>query len=779
MIEFVSILVEQDEFVRVARGDLASRFSVSGMYLGKFPIVRGSVLESCDNAWFVEVVDSASGDHVWLTCEAAAVAQAANTLERWCERQLMRPIHNPYQGGGRRFEAGGDLARLRDEEKKHRGPNTEYEREVAKLVRDGALVVVSHSGGKDSQAMLYRILRMGVPQDQLVLVHAPLKGVEWAGIPEHIDRTSPRGIPLIFAETRASATQEQKARGEFGTGEERWLLERVLERRMFPSMSKAQGRWCTSDFKIGPIKREAKDYARALGFTVVVDAVGLRAEETSDRAAQKSLQVNEHASTKDITYYDWHPIKWLTEDEVFETIREEGFRPMYTYAEGMTRCSCSFCIYLDPPDMRRAAELAPDLYAAYVALERHIGHTVKTKSERHLPSERLELATRGSQRLATAADRILARYDEDELAQTMRKKDPARVEKLAKDAGISKSEARAIASAWKDVPTARTLPLPLEEFTGVSADPELVRQIMSDIEAYERDIVQRRGRQAQILPIRVSPFRRVKYAGEELYQKLRRQRGDALYTIRCDAPCEEQNPAEDEDDEGDEVEWSEFEEFLRGWEDWTTRQLDAFILKHHGKDGFSHHAVKTQTGKVLHVIEWSGDTHIAEADEGGNLSAAPARDWISGVSSGYPGVWEYIQPQDFSADFWGSPPPLYHGTSEEAWEEIQEEGLLPMTETRGISNRGTPASVFAHLDPEYTMSYGDVTVEIDTARMKADGFTPRVERESGLDEADAVDSLAHLIGLGDYYEDREQGIDPDTVVVHSPIPPKYLKSFPH
>jgi len=782
-LDFYSVLPGNADFVRLPASQLAresSRFAVTGHPIGLCPVYRRGEFILSEHGWYVEAVDSATGDHVWITCDQSELMFAVAQMERWCDQRP--PAPNPYRGTGKRFQPGGDLAKLRDDEEKERGPNVEYEDQVKELVRNGALVVVSHSGGKDSQAMLYRVLRMGVPPSQIVIIHAPLKGVEWAGIPEHIHMTTPPGIPLLFAETRASATDEQRARGEFGTGEERWLLERVLERRMFPSMSKAQGRWCTSDFKIGPIKREAKEYAKRHGFTTIVDAVGLRAEETSDRAAQKSLQYNDQASTKSIDYYDWHPIKWLDEAEVFDTIREEGYRPMYVYDEGLSRCSCSFCIYLDPPDMRKAAELAPYLYAAYVALEKHIGHTVKSREEKLSPSERLELATRGDARLARAADKVMARFDEDELAAIMRKRGEGRAKAL-REAGVTSSQAKALVEAWGTLPRGRTVGLPLEEFTGVKADPKLVRQIMDDLEAYEEDLVDRRNRQAQILPIRVSPFRRVKYAGQELYDRLRRERGQDLYTIRCDAPCVEDNPKADDfdeddfdDEDEDSAEWEAFGEFLRGWEDWDLEKLDEFLTLDRQREGVDYNRVTTPTGKRLRTIEWDGDLFVIEADEESDLSSAVATDWLESVASSFPGVWDYYEEPDFVGDFWSHPAPLFHGTSEEAWAEIQREGLLPMSQTRGIANRGTPAAVFTHLDPEYVMAYGDVTLRIDTAAMKADGLMPRVERETGLDEADALESLARLIGVEDYYADREHGLDPNTVVVYAPIPAKYISA---
>ena len=42
----------------------------------------------------------------------------------------------------------------------------------------------------------------------------------------------------------------------------------------------------------------------------------------------------------------------------------------------MSRLSCSFCILASRADLRRAADLRPDLYHTYAALERRIGHTL-------------------------------------------------------------------------------------------------------------------------------------------------------------------------------------------------------------------------------------------------------------------------------------------------------------------------------------------------------------------------------------------------------------------
>ena len=98
--------------------------------------------------------------------------------------------------------------------------------ECREMIRSGALVSVSTSGGKDSQAMTILLSRI-VPRDQLVAVHAPLEGVEWEGTIEHIRATLPDGVTLILAHVTSGKT----------------LLDRVEERGMWPGIRQ---RWCTA-----------------------------------------------------------------------------------------------------------------------------------------------------------------------------------------------------------------------------------------------------------------------------------------------------------------------------------------------------------------------------------------------------------------------------------------------------------------------------------------------------------------------------------------------------
>ena len=237
----------------------------------------------------------------------------------------------------------------------HTGPAEQ--RAVNRLLERGALFAVSHSGGKDSQAMTLELARL-VPPEQMIVIHAPLGEVEWSGTLAHIEATIPAGVPLLLAPTASGKT----------------LLERIEERGKFPDPKR---RFCTSDFKTGPIEREIRRYLmhhpRFGG--QVVSTLGIRAEESLSRAKQASWSRHERASRAGRQWFTWLPIFRLTTAQVFDRIRDARQTPHWIYSY-LNRCSCSFCIFGSRSDLRTAAELRPDLYAKYAALEQRLGHTL-------------------------------------------------------------------------------------------------------------------------------------------------------------------------------------------------------------------------------------------------------------------------------------------------------------------------------------------------------------------------------------------------------------------
>ncbi|MDE0355030.1 MAG: phosphoadenosine phosphosulfate reductase family protein [Deltaproteobacteria bacterium] len=226
------------------------------------------------------------------------------------------------------------------------------------MIRRGALVAVNHSGGKDSQTMTILLAR-AVPRDQLVVVHAPLGQVEWPGTVEHIENTMPAGVPLIMARVASGKS----------------LLEMIEERGRFPG---PRTRFCTRSAKISPIERELRHYLKAhprFGGRIV-SAVGIRRDESNARSKRIPWARSDRNSRAGREWFDWLPIFDLGADDVFRIIRDAGQSPHWVYAEGVSRCSCSLCIFSSRSQLRRAAELRPRLYAKYVQLEKRIGHTL-------------------------------------------------------------------------------------------------------------------------------------------------------------------------------------------------------------------------------------------------------------------------------------------------------------------------------------------------------------------------------------------------------------------
>lgn len=245
---------------------------------------------------------------------------------------------------------------------------------IEDLIARGALFVINHSGGKDSQAMQLQLASL-VPLTQRVIVHADLGRVEWAGAVDHIKATS-AGEPLHVCHSR------------------RDLLQMIEERGMFPSPSMRQ---CTSDLKRGPIERTIRAISKATGNKLIVNCMGMRADESASRKKLVPFKLSTSNSKAGREWYDWLPIHSWTEAQVFERIAAAGQRPHVVYDLGMSRFSCVFCIMASEKDLKTAARLAkerpellndPHLLRKYMQLENSTGQVMlmpsKTKGRRSL-----------------------------------------------------------------------------------------------------------------------------------------------------------------------------------------------------------------------------------------------------------------------------------------------------------------------------------------------------------------------------------------------------------
>lgn len=131
------------------------------------------------------------------------------------------------------------------------------------------------------------------------------------------------------------------------------FLSMVEKRGKFPGM---QTRQCTSDLKRGPIHTWIR---RNVTDRLIINCLGIRSEESSNRKKAKKLSRNKSATNSKRTVWDWCPIKDWTEDQVYEYLSLKGIplHPVYSY---LKRFSCRVCIYMTQDDINKVAKNDPD-----------------------------------------------------------------------------------------------------------------------------------------------------------------------------------------------------------------------------------------------------------------------------------------------------------------------------------------------------------------------------------------------------------------------------------
>lgn len=226
------------------------------------------------------------------------------------------------------------------------------------LVERGAIFYVSHSGGKDSQAMHALISRL-VPAEQISVVHADLGEIEWHGVQDHIRATIDQELNVVRAGKTFFDMVEHRSR----------------TRPDVPPWPSSSTRQCTSDLKRDPIQKFIRADMKARGSLLSVNCTGLRAEESPGRAKKPVWNINKALSAVGREVWDYLPIQSLTTGQVLEIIALAGQQPHPAYRRNR-RLSCVFCIMGCENDLAHGADERPDLFARYLEIEERTGWTM-------------------------------------------------------------------------------------------------------------------------------------------------------------------------------------------------------------------------------------------------------------------------------------------------------------------------------------------------------------------------------------------------------------------
>jgi 3'-phosphoadenosine 5'-phosphosulfate sulfotransferase (PAPS reductase)/FAD synthetase len=236
------------------------------------------------------------------------------------------------------------------------------------LLRDGAALVLSVSGGKDSDAMCHHLLERRQSEGwsgDVLMIHADLGArVEWQQTPDYVQNLARRkGVPLYVV---------------------RWthgdLIDRIWQRYYKdpsrPCWPSAQMRYCTADLKRGPISREIRHLFPSGN---VICAMGLRAQESQTRARRSTfaLRTDTSAPTKGRFVYDWLPIHDWTETDVWDCIQQNGDVYHEAYRYGNHRLSCALCVLASLNDLINGAVHNPATYREYCQIEAVTGYSFR------------------------------------------------------------------------------------------------------------------------------------------------------------------------------------------------------------------------------------------------------------------------------------------------------------------------------------------------------------------------------------------------------------------
>lgn len=272
--------------------------------------------------------------------------------------------------------------------------------EIQNMAAAGAHLLVSISGGKDSDAMTRQVVGWWRQQQfagSVELLHCDVGRMEWdQTLPHCRALASELGLPLAV---------ERHSKRDLIDG----IWRRMEVRPDAPPFPSSAARWCTSDYKRAVADRYIRN--RWQSDSQVIQCIGYRRDESAARAKKPDWVERKAASavTLNRRVVDWHPILSMSLEDVWATlgytlgelasiqsdvrsyrqmvsntlsdvlqyIHQRGFNAHPAYALGNERLSCALCVLGSRNDLVNGVWAKPKLARELADIEMQSGFTFR------------------------------------------------------------------------------------------------------------------------------------------------------------------------------------------------------------------------------------------------------------------------------------------------------------------------------------------------------------------------------------------------------------------
>ncbi len=237
---------------------------------------------------------------------------------------------------------------------------------IARMIAQGCPVVAGSSGGKDSDVLvlyLDKLLNTVAYTGERVVIHADLGEIEHAESIIQVRKLAETvGWRLVVVRRSKGGLLERYEQRLHDNFVRYANLSCVTLISPFPIPTSAP--FCRSETKVAPIHKES---VRLFPGQQIINAVGIRNEESTDRASKPISREQDGLKRANGTSgRDYFPIKSILEKRVWQIHREEDFGEHPQYGRGNKRISCAYC-FLGREDWKHALKVESN-HPSYIRL---------------------------------------------------------------------------------------------------------------------------------------------------------------------------------------------------------------------------------------------------------------------------------------------------------------------------------------------------------------------------------------------------------------------------